>query len=362
MKVLKGATPQALIALDLSLVDRELERFLANLQTRGRLQCQPELVARVRERSLLRLARHLSSTPGKRVRPLLALWLARAFASPTRAHDDDVLRIAVCVEVLHAASLAVDDVQDGSAERRGEPALHTVFGMPLALNAAGWCYFAAIEWLGNDSLQTLAISTLARCHEGQGLDLSHADPAVQADLFEAGHAERLAFYDATARLKTSALMEFVSEACGVALGLPRSVVEAASNALQRYGRAFQILDDVKNFVPALSGCKTYEDLEQGLRNRVCLHLVESLDAGEKEQARLHCLQGTFRPFVLQHRNLRDALACALEEGETLRTEAALLLKETTEGRPGAFEYLEALLDKPLVELRGALLERVPARG
>lgn len=357
---LDGSSPHTLIAADLGLVEEHIAHFLASAQRSDGLHCGPALVARVREQSLLRLAKQLCSTRGKRVRPLLALWFARAFASPLRAHEDDVLRIAVCVEVLHAASLVVDDIQDGSEERRGEASLHKVFGIPLALNAASWCYFAAIEWLGNGDLRTLAISTLARCHEGQGLDLSHADPRVQRELFEAGHAERLAFYDATARLKTSALMEFVSEACGLALGLPKPVVDATSNALQRYGRAFQILDDVKNFVPALSGSKTYEDLAQGLRNRVCLHLLHALPPREQEAALEHCRNGTFRSFVLSHALLPAALTCALEEGETLRAKAALLLRETTEGQPGAFEYMELLLDKPLVELRGALLKGVPA--
>jgi len=349
-----------LVGQDTHAIERELARFLAAQESSEHPSPLPAVARAAREASLLALARRLTLSPGKRVRPLLAIWMARAFGAPERAHDEDVLRISACVEILHAASLAVDDVQDGSLERRGEPSLHAVFGMPLALNAGSWCYFAAVAWLQDPALRDLALATLVRCHEGQGLDLSHGRADVVDALFDAPHAERLAFYDATARCKTGALMEFVSEACGRVLGLSQSTTAAATRALEIYGRAFQILDDVKNFVPSLSGSKTYEDLAQGLRNRVCLHLVGALDATEREAARRQCRQGTFRDFVLGAPELAGALSTTLAEGDALREEAATLLRSLTAHRPDAFDYLADLLDKPLAELRGALIASVPS--
>jgi geranylgeranyl pyrophosphate synthase len=355
-----------LVGQDARLVEQELVRFLAAQEPSQSACPLPALVQAAREESLLSLASRLTLSPGKRVRPLLALWMSRAFGAQPQAQpqplecDENILRIAACVEILHAASLAVDDVQDGSLERRGEPSLHSVFGMPLALNVGGWCYFAAVSWLSDGHLRDLALSTLVRCHEGQGLDLSHGRSAVVDALFKASHAERLDFYDATARCKTGALMEFVSEACGHVLGLPRETTLAATRSLEIYGRAFQILDDVKNFVPALSGSKTHEDLSQGLRNRVCLHLVGALDGKGLEEARQRCHLGTFREFVLASPKLQDALARTLAEGEALREEAAGILRVLTAHRPGAFDYLALLLDKPLGELRAALLASVPA--
>jgi geranylgeranyl pyrophosphate synthase len=50
-------------------------------------------------------------------------------------------QLPLLVEALHAGSLIVDDIEDDSKSRRGEPALHLLVGLPLALNAGNWLYF-----------------------------------------------------------------------------------------------------------------------------------------------------------------------------------------------------------------------------
>ena len=42
------------------------------------------------------------------------------------------------IEWLHAGSLVIDDIQDESPMRRGQPSLHMQIGVPLALNAGNW--------------------------------------------------------------------------------------------------------------------------------------------------------------------------------------------------------------------------------
>ncbi|HEU5074747.1 MAG TPA: polyprenyl synthetase family protein, partial [Polyangiaceae bacterium] len=89
-------------------------------------------------------------------------------------------RLASMVEVLHAGSLIVDDIEDASPERRGRPAVHVVHGLSVALNAGNWLYFMAyglVEQLGLGPHVELGLyrwlsRTMARCHEGQALDLT----------------------------------------------------------------------------------------------------------------------------------------------------------------------------------------------
>jgi geranylgeranyl pyrophosphate synthase len=47
---------------------------------------------------------------------------------------DDLKKLAIAVECFHKASLVHDDIEDGDDERYGEPALHSQYGMPVALN------------------------------------------------------------------------------------------------------------------------------------------------------------------------------------------------------------------------------------
>jgi geranylgeranyl pyrophosphate synthase len=46
------------------------------------------------------------------------------------------------IELMHVGSELVDDVEDGSAFRRGVPAAHQVFGEPLTINSGCAAYFA----------------------------------------------------------------------------------------------------------------------------------------------------------------------------------------------------------------------------
>ncbi|MGH1551769.1 polyprenyl synthetase family protein [Streptomyces sp. L7] len=59
-----------------------------------------------------------------------------------------VRRTAVAVRILLKAAVALDDIQDGSDVRYGEPALHTVHGTPLALNAGAWLIMSALRHRG----------------------------------------------------------------------------------------------------------------------------------------------------------------------------------------------------------------------
>ena len=70
----------------------------------------------------------------QRIRPLLALRVGRLCAS----EGELVLRAAAAVELLHSASLIVDDLpcMDNEALRRGKPAAHVAFGESTALLAA----------------------------------------------------------------------------------------------------------------------------------------------------------------------------------------------------------------------------------
>ncbi len=49
------------------------------------------------------------------------------------------------IEMLHNASLLIDDIQDNSKLRRGSPVAHNIYGVPLTINAANYVYFLAMQ-------------------------------------------------------------------------------------------------------------------------------------------------------------------------------------------------------------------------
>jgi geranylgeranyl diphosphate synthase type II len=78
--------------------------------------------------------RYALLSPGKRLRPVLAMLSASHFGcAPERALD-----FACALELVHAASLVLDDLpcMDNAEQRRGQPTLHRAFGDDTAVLTA----------------------------------------------------------------------------------------------------------------------------------------------------------------------------------------------------------------------------------
>ncbi|KAL7057923.1 hypothetical protein AAHC03_016531 [Spirometra sp. Aus1] len=76
--------------------------------------------------------------------------------------------------MLHNASLVIDDIEDGSSRRRGRPAAHMLFGVPMSINAANYAYFLALEKalaLGHSDVPRIFTEQMLDLHRGQGLDI-----------------------------------------------------------------------------------------------------------------------------------------------------------------------------------------------
>ena len=97
----------------------------------------PDAAFEARMREVLRsdvefialIGEDLVTAGGKRVRPLVTLLAAQALGTgPDSPRWDEVLRLSVCVELLHSASLLHDDLIDDSDKRRGRETAFRRFG------------------------------------------------------------------------------------------------------------------------------------------------------------------------------------------------------------------------------------------
>ena len=154
--------------------------------------------------------------------------------------------MAVAVELLHAASLVLDDLpsMDNARRRRGRPALHIVHGIATAELAAVALIARAFEIVAQ--APRMPAGTRSRiveelsgaigfegCCAGQAADLA-ADPSnLTLEDLEAIHAR-----------KTGAL--FVGAVRGGALagGAREETLEALTLYARNLGLAFQITDDL----------------------------------------------------------------------------------------------------------------------
>lgn len=197
---------------------------------------------------------------GKRLRAVL-LERAHVFAGGRAAAP---VLIIDAVEMLHAGSLVIDDFEDDSLTRRGQPSLHRVIGPARAVNAGNWMYFRALELAAMscaDPARSAALVgrfiTVARqCHEGQAIDL-----ATPVD--EVTPRQALVTALAISRWKTGRLTSLAAW-CGVhaAAGDPETLRAVAAFGC-RVGICLQMKNDLDELAAFVAGSERCDDL----RNR-----------------------------------------------------------------------------------------------
>lgn len=221
---------------------------------------QRQVPRHVLERALLRPAATFLARPGKQFRARLveiAWGLCREDAPvPTE--------LPLLVELLHAGSLVVDDIEDGSTHRRGEPALHRVVGVPLALNTGNWLYFWPFELLAGMGLPP---GTEFECHRRMShvLYCAHVGQALDLDarVHQLPQREVPAVAEAIAESKAGRLMELAAVLGALAAGAPAETIEALERFGLRLGVALQTLDDFGNLAGGRDPHKRHEDLRLG---------------------------------------------------------------------------------------------------
>jgi geranylgeranyl pyrophosphate synthase len=215
-------------------VEEALERALAWLGPR----LDPALADAVR---------HAVTTGGKRLRPILCATAYRSCGG--RGQGEPVYDLAVSIELIHAYSLAHDDLQcmDDAELRRGAPTTHRVHGEDLAtLAGATLIPAAALQavraskalGLSQDRAGTVVLALLRASGAGgmvggQWLDLLGEGRALDGAALDRLHAH-----------KTGALLAASLEMGAEAAEAAPSTVSAMRRYGQAIGLAFQIADDV----------------------------------------------------------------------------------------------------------------------
>ncbi len=226
----------------------------------------PKTHARPEIAALYSLMRDYPWRGGKMIRSKILVASCLAHGGTPEA----ALPLAAGLELFQNWVLIHDDIEDDSDERRGQPALHRLYGMPLALNAGDalhvYMWQVVHEAAVPNAFETF-LEMIHRTAEGQHLDLSW----VQHQRWDIGVADYLelvrlktAFYTVVAPLQLGALAARVS---------PDAGLEQAGLDL---GIAFQIRDDVLNLTANFSdyGKEIGGDILEGKRTLMLIRLLE----------------------------------------------------------------------------------------
>lgn len=185
--------------------------------------------------------RYSALSPGKRLRPMLAIWGSEAAGGDFNA----AIPAAIAVELIHCYSLIHDDLpaMDDDDLRRGRPTCHIEFDEATAILAGDALQPMAFEVLAlkiEDSVSSrAAIRKLAHAAGPVALVGGQADD-LRAET-EGGDEHLLTRIHAR---KTGAMIECSVVLGGIAAGAAPEQLIALSEYGLAVGQAFQIVDDL----------------------------------------------------------------------------------------------------------------------
>jgi len=132
---------------------------------------------RSQDEILLQPFTYLLQVQGKQIR----VKLSQAFNIWLNIPQETLTIINDVIQMLHNASLLIDDIEDNSILRRGIPVAHSIYGVASAINAGNYVYFLGLEkvlGLNHPQATHVFCEQLLELHRGQGMEIYWRDSYI----------------------------------------------------------------------------------------------------------------------------------------------------------------------------------------
>ncbi|KAI1289502.1 All trans-polyprenyl-diphosphate synthase PDSS1 [Halotydeus destructor] len=281
---------------------------------------------------------------GKAFRPMIVVLIAKALNYHVNRVPDlsgSQKIVAMVAEMIHTASLVHDDVIDTADTRRGKASVNTLWGQKKAILAGDYIISRASQMLarlGNDDV-IYALSQVL-------LDL------VQGEFMQMGSKEdeneRFSHYIHKSFKKTASLIAYTCKAVALLSGANQSFQEAAFQYGRNLGIAFQLVDDLLDFVSSQAelGKPAATDLKLGLATAPVLFACEKFpelnvmimrrfaEPGDVERAYDYVMKsdGLDHTRILARKHADEALRHISPFAPSLEKEALIKIAEMTLSR------------------------------
>ncbi|OQR75990.1 decaprenyl-diphosphate synthase subunit 1-like [Tropilaelaps mercedesae] len=211
---------------------------------------------------LVDLSRYYFDGQGKAIRPVIVCLMGRA-ANMHLKNEAELQpgqrTIMLIAEMIHTASLLHDDVIDGSNTRRGKPSTTPIWGQKKSILGGDFVLARSAEMLAkigcirnNNYISQILVDLVS----GEFMQLENT----------ANFDERFPHYIEKSYLKTASLLAYTCKGVVTLAGSDDAMIEAAYQYGRNIGIAFQLIDDVLDFVAdqSLLGKPAAADLRLGL--------------------------------------------------------------------------------------------------
>ena len=247
---------------------------------------------------------HIVKAGGKRLRPALVILSARLGS----ADPDNVFNLAMGIEFIHTATLVHDDLIDKAPTRRGIKTIHEALGPDPAV-IIGDYYFAKGAYLlaeigmpAIDSAISHAVMTICM---GELLQMTSRNEYDQS----------LTDYHRKIGRKTATLVSTSCYGGGLIAGLDENSVEHLRRYGHSLGMAFQIADDVLDYVATSEevGKPVGADLRQGTVTLPLMLALKDREAGPRLRTILDKIDLNDADYETVVRLVRNSTAIAEAE-------------------------------------------------
>jgi heptaprenyl diphosphate synthase len=220
---------------------------------------------------------HLIKAGGKRMRPAFALLSAKFFKDDLQ----EIIPLAVALELVHMATLVHDDVIDNSQTRRGRDTVNKTWGNRMSIYSGNYIFARSLSLIAayerSDVIEVMADASTKIC-EGEIIQMLSC---YNVELGLKNYLRRI-------ERKTALL---ISLSCQLGAMLCNNASKNDINALRLYGyylgMAFQITDDILDFTAdeKVLGKPAGSDIRQGVITLPVLYALKN-DKHNKELANL----------------------------------------------------------------------------
>lgn len=221
-----------------------------------------------------KLCDHILKSPGKRIRSLLLLLVARACGFEGTEH----LSHAAAIEFFHTATLLHDDVIDDSNLRRGLKTANFLWGSKVSILAGDDLYSKALKMIAKTKHFSVLEIFIDCAHDIIGGEIHQLANKHKVDVDED-------YYFSVIKAKTALLFKISAEIGAHISPLADEVSQSLSLFGLHLGNAFQIIDDAIDYCSDshISGKSKGDDLKDG---KMTLPLIYAHQTASKSQRKL----------------------------------------------------------------------------
>jgi|TARA_Y100000034_G_C6910343_1_gene424410 geranylgeranyl pyrophosphate synthase len=288
-----------------------------------------------------------TATGGKRLRPALAILTTQALGGK----KEETLELAATFEMIHQASLAVDDVVDGDFLRRGKPSTPAVFGMGAAVMGGTTLFSLAIK-LGLDrnvAIGRLLSNTLVKMATGNSEEIlvrKHFD---------------IDQYLRVIRLKTASLFKAPCQMGAIVARANDLQQLAAKTYGENVGMMYQVADDLVDVLKTKTYDKPIGDMREGKVTYPVIHTYKTTQRDD--------IKETIEAFRKKKQLSQDdwiLLFDSMDKNESIKATEELI----TQYRDQAIQSLGVFPDNKYTQMlkilpdymKNALLSEIPERS